>query len=106
MMTTKGPMPDPTFYAPLPTFDDLINWQKCTVSGLIRGVVCTDGSCISPRCEVRARAGWAFVMIDGAGATVAAASGPVPYPWQTPGAGEIWAATKALKHKSAGHITI
>eukprot|EP00959_Pyramimonas_sp_CCMP1952_P096692 2021125-Pyramimonas_sp.AAC.1 len=23
MMTTKGPMPDPTFYAPLPTFDDI-----------------------------------------------------------------------------------
>eukprot|EP00959_Pyramimonas_sp_CCMP1952_P079470 1661253-Pyramimonas_sp.AAC.1 len=45
-------------------------------------------------------------MIDEAGATVAAASGPVPYPWQTSGAGEIWAATKALKHKSAGHITI
>eukprot|EP00959_Pyramimonas_sp_CCMP1952_P096561 2018232-Pyramimonas_sp.AAC.1 len=30
MMTTKGLMPDPTFYAPLPTFDDIINWHKCT----------------------------------------------------------------------------
>eukprot|EP00959_Pyramimonas_sp_CCMP1952_P392880 8232408-Pyramimonas_sp.AAC.1 len=60
----------------MPTSENIINWHKCTVSGLISGVVCIDGSCIFPHCEVRARAGWSLVMIDEAGATVAAASGP------------------------------
>eukprot|EP00959_Pyramimonas_sp_CCMP1952_P053622 1121572-Pyramimonas_sp.AAC.1 len=64
MMTTKGLMEDPTFNLPMPTSEHIINWHKCTVSGLISGVACTDGSCIFPRCEVRARAGWSFVMID------------------------------------------
>ena len=45
-------------------------------------------------------------MIDGVGNLIAAASGPVPFPWQTSGAAELYAARQAVLHKSKGQLTL
>eukprot|EP00959_Pyramimonas_sp_CCMP1952_P043786 915064-Pyramimonas_sp.AAC.1 len=104
MMLCKGLFPDPLFQLPDAVAHHTIRWHVCTVSGLISGVVCVDGSCIFPHCEFRARGGWAFCMIDAVGNVIAAASGPVPFPWQTSGAAELFAARQAILHKSQGQL--
>ena len=45
-------------------------------------------------------------MIDNVGNEIAAAYGPVPFPWQTSGAAELFAACQAIKLKSENELRL
>ena len=109
-ITCKGLFPDPAYdpkYGfPPPHQHDRVVWFREPPNGGFEGLVCTDGSGKHAHHPLLALAGWAAVMIDDRGGALGAAYGPVRFPWTCSGAGELWAAIIALRHKGPSNIVI
>ena len=82
---------------PIPD-DGTFHWTIEPVAGLLNAVFYTDGSIIDGPDSDLLRVGWAFVAVDPAGRTIAAAHGVAP-PWvRDIGTAEAWALYKVAAH--------
>ena len=71
-----------------------VKWVNRPASGLLTGLIFSDGSALFPRRPALRRAGWSLVQVDNFGELVAAAYGPVPFeaaPYQQARDGEDYA---------------
>ncbi len=92
----RAMVPDPACLIrkqPVPRKQE-VNWINRPASGMLSGVIFSDGSARFPRCAALRRAGWALVQVDRFGAMISAAYGPVPFdvaPYQQARDGEDYA---------------
>lgn len=95
-------LPSAAAAVPAPAVLHTFTWTVCPPGGSFQGVVYTDGSRLDGPSPLLARNGWAFVVVDEAGLTIASASG-VPPDWvdDIPGA-EAWALVQAASHAQTG----
>lgn len=78
-------------------------WHIRPVTGRFAGTVYTDGSIFDRKlCSKQKKSGWAFVVLDGFGQVVAAASGKPPRCIRTSTAIEAWAFYMAVLHATPG----
>ncbi len=86
-------VPLPVQAVPAPPGEETFVWVQRPSEGAFCGVADTDGSLLdgpSRHCGLCCRLGWAFVVVDNSGSTIAAAHG-VPPPWVTTIHGaELW----------------
>ena len=104
-MWLRGLVPCPVSAVPSPPAEATFVWVLRPPDDAFSGIVYTDGSLLDGPAYcggLCCRLGWAFVVLDSAGAIIAAARG-VPPPWvSTIHGAELWALQMAVLHGLPG----
>ena len=90
----RGVFPSPLAFFPRVEPEVQVRWINKPPSGLLTGMIFSDGSAFWPGLPGLSRAGWALVQVDRLGNVLHAAYGPVPFklgPRQTAKDGEDFA---------------